>query len=153
MRRCKQCETSIDHKRKDAVYCTVVCKKAYHHTQNYQDPTFVEKNRNKAATWRSDNPLQCKTAVLDWHSKHPDRVAAIKGKAAALRRGSGTSELYDLELCVAFYREARRRTAETGVRHEVDHTLAISKGGLHCQTNLQVLTQVDNLTKRYKSNE
>ena len=44
---------------------------------------------------------------------------------------------------------AKQLTEETGVPHEVDHTIPISKGGLHHQDNLQVLTREEN---RRKSN-
>ncbi len=38
-------------------------------------------------------------------------------------------------------------TSETGIPHEVDHIIPISKGGLHHQDNLQILTQQENRKK------
>lgn len=148
-RKCKQCSGSMGHKRKDAIYCSVVCKKAYHHTLSYTSPEFVRANNERSRKWRDDNPGLGRQAIEDWHEANPDRVAAIKGKEYALRNGSDISDVYDLDLCVPFYAEARRLTSETGVQHEVDHVLAISRGGLHCQTNLQVLTKSENLEKRH----
>ena len=48
------------------------------------------------------------------------------------------------------YKEAERLTEETGVIHHVDHIIPISKGGLHHQDNLQVLTKKENLIKGNK---
>ena len=47
----------------------------------------------------------------------------------------------------SFYVEAKRLSVETGIKHEVDHILPISKGGLHHQDNLQVLPWIENRKK------
>jgi hypothetical protein len=63
--------------------------------------------------------------------------------------------------CLAFYREAARLT-KTGVPHEVDHVIPLRGfieyadgnapvSGLHVETNLQVLTAVDNRAKRNRA--
>ena len=82
-----------------------------------------------------------------WNGANPDHKAALGGKGHAIRRGGSTSEIYDLELCIPFYAESRRLSKETGVAHHVDHIIPITKGGLHCQTNLQVLTAEENFQK------
>jgi 5-methylcytosine-specific restriction endonuclease McrA len=56
----------------------------------------------------------------------------------------------DNEKILSFYREAERLTEETGIIHHVDHIIPISKGGLHHQDNLQVLTKKENLSKGNK---
>lgn len=50
----------------------------------------------------------------------------------------------------AFYAEARRLTAETGVLHHVDHKIPLvgrEVSGLHVENNLQVLTHQENSRK------
>jgi hypothetical protein len=82
-----------------------------------------------------------------WHEAHPDRFAAIKGKSLAVERGGSVSDIYDVELCLPFYAESRRLSSETGSMYNVDHIIPLAKGGLHCQTNLQVLTAIENKQK------
>lgn len=49
-----------------------------------------------------------------------------------------------------FYEEAKRLTLDTGTKHEVDHIIPVSKGGLHHQDNLQVLPWLENRIKGAK---
>jgi len=49
-----------------------------------------------------------------------------------------------------FYEEAKRMTLETNIKHEVDHIIPVSKGGLHHQDNLQVLPWLENRAKGSK---
>lgn len=56
----------------------------------------------------------------------------------------------DIRLIKAFYREARRLTRETGIKHTVDHVVPLrgtSVSGLHVHQNLQVIPWADNLAK------
>ncbi len=46
-----------------------------------------------------------------------------------------------------FYFQAKKLTIETGIKHEVDHIIPISKGGLHHHNNLQVLPWLENRKK------
>ena len=54
---------------------------------------------------------------------------------------------FDVEQTIPFYREALRRTQETGVKWEVDHIVALCLGGQHIASNLQVLTADANREK------
>jgi hypothetical protein len=49
-----------------------------------------------------------------------------------------------------FYDEAKRLTQETGIKHEVDHVIPVSLGGLHHQDNLQILPWFENRKKGNK---
>jgi 5-methylcytosine-specific restriction endonuclease McrA len=56
----------------------------------------------------------------------------------------------DHEKINSFYFQAEKLTEETGVVHHVDHIIPLSKGGLHHQDNLQVLTATENIKKGNK---
>lgn len=80
--------------------------------------------------------------VLSWNSNR---------RRTALRMA--TPLWADLAAIEAFYVEARRLTAVTGVPHEVDHIVPIQGKrvcGLHVEVNLQILTKVDNVKKHAK---
>ena len=49
-----------------------------------------------------------------------------------------------------FYKKAVRLTEETGIPHEVDHIIPISKGGKHHEDNLQIITMRENRKKHTK---
>lgn len=56
----------------------------------------------------------------------------------------------DREKLKWFYAEAKRLTITTGIKHEVDHIVPVSKGGLHHQNNLQILPWLENRAKGCK---
>jgi len=50
----------------------------------------------------------------------------------------------------SLYIKARQLSAETGIKHEVDHIIPSNHPlvcGLHVETNLQVITEFENITK------
>lgn len=53
----------------------------------------------------------------------------------------------DFEKIKQIYAECRKLSEKTGIPHEVDHIIPISKGGLHHQDNLQILTRFENRSK------
>ena len=130
-------------------------KDGLHHTckdcRRIQDRAYYSSNSEKVKAnvklYSENNKEKLSAYRKAWAESRPDRTAAQAGKGTALNRGGSTSEIYDLELCVPFYEEARRLSKETGVLHHVDHIVPLAKGGLHCQTNLQVLTAVENIQK------
>jgi 5-methylcytosine-specific restriction endonuclease McrA len=54
---------------------------------------------------------------------------------------------FDFAATIPFYKEARRRSRETGVPHAVDHIIALCLGGEHTASNLQVITAAANREK------
>ena len=145
---CTKCKTakersefSRDASKKDGLqFRCKPCKKAYRTANSdslkaYRRAYYKEHIEEETARSKA------------WDEAYPDKKAAIGGKTRAIQRGGSLSEIYDIDLCVPFYAEARRLSNETGIMHHVDHIVPLSKGGLHCQTNLQVLTARENIQK------
>lgn len=91
------------------------------------------------------------------YRQNPDYYLA-KGSESARRKARtfGTLSPEHKAEVVAFYREARRLTLETGVPHEVDHIEPLRgkrSCGLHVPWNLRVITQAANRKKGNKYGE
>jgi hypothetical protein len=87
------------------------------------------------------------------------RARADKGIRAAERRGRQAAQLQrtprwaDLSAVRDIYKEAARKTKETGVAHHVDHEIPLCGelvSGLHVAENLRVLPGPENLAKGSK---
>ena len=107
-----------------------------------------ETGRKATAKWRAkpENRERSRATARDWKKANPARHCAINAKRKAVKLAQ-TPEDADLVLIQQFYDEAARLTRETGIEHQVDHVKPLSKGGLHHQGNLQVLTAEANLAK------
>lgn len=85
--------------------------------------------------------------------KSDEEKRAVANKIAAKRRAL-TKKAFDKDAnqnkIEKIYLKARNLTVETGIKHEVDHIVPISKGGKHHENNLQILTQYDNRSKGNK---
>ena len=58
--------------------------------------------------------------------------------------------LQENEEIVLMYQKCKDLTKITGIEHEVDHIIPITKGGLHHPSNLQILTGDENRKKGSK---
>jgi 5-methylcytosine-specific restriction endonuclease McrA len=122
-----------------------VCDRVRARLRRAADP---EKHRESVRRWHQENPEKVRAAARRWQRANPDRFAAILGKKTALRRNPNcVPESFRIKDTVAFYAKARRLTRETGIPHHVDHIIPLKAGGLHCASNLQVLTAAENLRK------
>lgn len=74
----------------------------------------------------------------------PSSIQSARRQLAERQRTPGWADHGAIE---AVYEEARRRTAETGVVHHVDHEIPLRGrfvSGLHVHTNLRVIPAVEN---------
>jgi 5-methylcytosine-specific restriction endonuclease McrA len=80
--------------------------------------------------------------------KNPSRVIANNGKYRAAKR-SQTPEMSPLEksAITGLYLIAQILSNSCGEQFHLDHIHPISKGGLHCLDNLQILSAEENLKK------
>jgi hypothetical protein len=124
------------------------CRRGHVAERLVSDSKCVVCERARFLAWQAAHPEKSRAKVRAWLAAHPDHKAAARGRLHALGRAPGCVPVdFDLEQTIPFYTEARRRTRETGVSHEVDHILALSLGGLHTASNLQVITEAANLEK------
>jgi hypothetical protein len=117
---------------------------AAHHEKRYLIDADKERSRRKI--WRENNPTYFRNYLEENRGSHNARVAlrdAIKLKATpAWANTSAISVIYE---------RARAISAETGIDHEVDHAVPLRSRhvcGLHCESNLRIITKAANRTKR-----
>ena len=87
-----------------------------------------------------------------WAKANKHVVNALIAKRSAAKRRA-LPVWANLRAIKEIYKEASRLTRETGVRHEVDHIYPLqgrTVSGLHCESNLQILTKVENIRKGNK---
>lgn len=114
----------------------------------------LEARRSAAKKWREANPDKPKAGLARFRKANPHKINAW----AALRRARKTQAKLMLKpehvaQMERLYARARELTAETGVRHEVDHIHPLvgpNFSGLHVPWNLQILTSYDNKRKGNK---
>lgn len=112
------------------------------------------KKRN--GKWFSENKDRHHEMTRDWYRNNRDyhlgktKERYESDKAYALekyyrrenRTKQATPEWVDRNQIISAYREARRLTEATGVKHEVDHIIPLqgkTVSGLHVHNNLQVI--------------
>ncbi len=114
------------------------------------DPAAYAEHLRRGREWLRDNPDKAKLL------KHNQpAMKAFRSQLRYARKRSATPPWADLDAIAEFYIEAARRSAETGVPHEVDHIIPLAGRnvcGLHVPHNLQVIPAVVNRAKGTKIN-
>ena len=108
---------------------------------------YKEKELEKSVKRRVSGAQKITSAKF--RKVHPDRCAATQAKRRA-RKFQATPLWVSNEKISLIYKEAQLMTQYTGVLHVVDHIVPL-KGrkvsGLHIETNLRVITDMDNKRK------
>jgi hypothetical protein len=136
---------------------------------------YARKNRERANKWRIENPEKAKEACRNWYVKKADKVAkyrainrihiisalkewhkknrakstAYSSKRNAQKINAKPSWANEFFIEQA-YELANIRTKITGVEWQVDHIVPLTSKyvcGLHCESNLQVITRSENASK------
>lgn len=109
------------------------------------DPVEREKHRQRTREWFRNNKDRVRGL--------PSRNKAIRAHYTSLYNAAelnATPPWADMKAIAEFYREAQRRTMETGIPHEVDHIVPLrhkQASGLHVPANLRVVTRAENRSK------
>jgi hypothetical protein len=86
---------------------------------------------------------------IDGRKSVPGYAAASSSKRRA-RIFNQMPLTADLNKIAAFYRKAKELSLLTGEQYDVDHIAPLSKGGLHHEDNLQIITHIENIKKYNK---
>lgn len=100
-------------------------------------------------SWVQRNRDRRKAIIRRYTVKHAAKLHAKVRERQALKL-TALPAWADRAAMTVYYREAKRLTRETGVRHEVDHIVPLQGRtvcGLHCEANLQILPKEENLRK------
>lgn len=117
------------------------CQRRYQTTVGRCQPCFIER---KTAAAERLNQRHLERKLFRYQQD---------GSSAALRLAMltmATPKWRDKKAISSIYKEARRRTKETGIVHHVDHIYPIKGSlccGLHVHHNLRVLAATENISK------
>lgn len=104
--------------------------------------------------WAALNPERAaeisRRSDIAWRSRNAvkDAERAARRRALIRRAIPGWASREAIE---AFYADAAKLSAETGIAHEVDHIVPLQSPlvcGLHCESNLRVIPARENMSKR-----
>lgn len=107
-----------------------------------------ERRRALALAWVYRNLDQVRRSVARWAAANPEKVRA-KSAARRARRKAALSALTPDQRreIYALYKEAARRTKDTGTAWHVDHDKPLARGGKHHPDNLLVIPASINQAK------
>jgi 5-methylcytosine-specific restriction endonuclease McrA len=116
-----------------------------HERRKKSDPHYAEKARKRTKEYHAKHPERRKAAWEKWRRENPEKVREIRAAQGIARRAAGT-------VGVKALREIRARgiCAACGQTHrfmEIDHIVAVSKGGRSAMSNLQLLCRPCNRAK------
>jgi hypothetical protein len=117
---------------------------------NHADNPTKRNSQNKR--WRDKNPDRAHQVSKNYRQKNQGAVNARRMKRIAVQR-QRTPDWADLTAIRIIYKNAASLTRKTGIRHHVDHIFPLQGelvSGLHVETNLQILSAIDNVKKSNK---
>jgi 5-methylcytosine-specific restriction endonuclease McrA len=106
----------------------------------------------RSTAWNQSNKQSLKSSRDKYRKANAGKVNASQMTRAA-RKLHATVAWANKQAIEQIYEQARELTVNTGVQHEVDHILPLRGKrvcGFHIETNLQILTEVENQRKNNK---
>lgn len=127
-----------------------LCKKKWE--RNYY---VNEGNAEKCLKHREKTKEYQRTTQKEWRKRNQGVKNFHTAKYRALKKQATPKWLTkdQVESIRDLYRQARKLTEETGIKHHVDHVCPLNgriSSGLHVPWNLQILTEEENLKKSNK---
>ena len=109
----------------------------------------AEKLRNRAKEFRKNNPESFKLSLKNYRIKNSALINHLNSKR---RKNIVVPPDCWNEVVKGFYDISKRVSNCLGIEHHVDHVIPISYGGLHVQTNLQIIPGSLNVRKNNNLN-
>ena len=114
-----------------------------------------EKHALRCKQWKLDNAETHKQQKKESRQRNSSTANANNQRKIASQKERTPSWLTtkDLLIIKEFYKMVKEKTKATGVKYHVDHIIPLqgtNVSGLHCPSNLQVLTATENCMKSNK---
>jgi len=117
-----------------------------------QDETWGLKNPKLKAIVMKNRPIfsgKNNGRYIDGRTNMPGYAAQLESKKRARKRKQTPPDA-DFIKILSFYNKAKLLTIATGEQYDVDHIIPLSKGGLHHENNMRVITHIENIHKNNK---
>lgn len=109
----------------------------------------IDKARDNEARYRARNRAICNSRIREWKSKNREKTT-LYTTARGRRVRQATPKWADFKRIREIYAFAASMRKATGVNYQVDHVVPLISPivcGLHCEANLRIVTQEENLRK------
>ena len=136
---CQYCSNEFRPTRLTSKFCSRSCGDVVRKRKYRQTPKGKEslaRDNKKAAERKSA-----------WSKNQPTSYHAARTNKRRERLGSTKLSSIEKMMIVNIYEDARHMSQLTGIPHEVDHIIPISKGGPHHPSNLKVIPRDENRSK------
>jgi len=110
-----------------------------------------QKRREYSRDWAVRNPEKRSKILSEWRRNNPQKANSYTANRRALKRFTPIMMHRDhIKMMEVFYQQSSRVSSCTGIQHNVDHVIPLTKGGYHIPSNLQVLPKKINQKKYNK---
>lgn len=143
-----------DLKARDKVRKDVWYKRRHEHCRHVAKESYwsnPEKQRKRKREWHEFNKEHVLQYAKEYRKQNPSACRLHESTRRARKKAvPGPHSIIEKLMVKYLHEEARRITRETGIKHEVDHVIPLSKGGPHLPWNLRVITAKENREKYNK---
>jgi hypothetical protein len=147
----KRIQAALQQERKNQEKYNKRKRDRYQNNIEFRSKRLQQVNQQKRNKWKENNEWRLKRLkqTSQWFKQNPHkRLAYDKLKQA--KRKQRFVLWADQQKIEVFYKEAKRLSQQTGVKHHVDHIypmISCFMCGLHVENNLQILTAMENTSK------